>query len=61
MYSQLGGWLGDVAGRPILDVDIFGIPAAFLHGLLGYRRECNTVVTVISIQTIVKFLSPSVK
>ena len=35
MYSQLGQ-RGDTAG-PLLDIDIFGIPAAFLHGLFAYQ------------------------
>jgi hypothetical protein len=35
MYSQLGS-RGDTAG-PLLDVDVFGIPAAFLHGLFAYQ------------------------
>jgi hypothetical protein len=34
MYAQSnGGMLDNKLGAPILDVDIFGIPAAFLHGL----------------------------
>eukprot|EP01051_Picozoa_sp_SAG22_P004173 SAG22_NODE_217_length_14910_cov_65.532978_3_plen_398_part_00 len=44
MYSQLGTGMGDTAGRPILDVDIFGIPAAFLHGLFGYQHGATAVV-----------------
>jgi hypothetical protein len=36
-YSQLGSGMGDTDGRPILDVDVFGIPAAFLHGLFAYQ------------------------
>jgi hypothetical protein len=34
MYSQAGS-RGNTAG-PLLDIDVFGIPAAFLRGLLGY-------------------------
>jgi hypothetical protein len=35
MYSQTGA-RGDTKG-PILDIDVFGIPAAFIHGVLGYE------------------------
>lgn len=45
MYSQISkSGMGDVAGRPILDVDIFGIPAAFLHGLFGYKYGATALV-----------------
>lgn len=44
MYSQLGSGMGDTAGRPILDVDIFGIPAAFLHGIFAYQYGADHLV-----------------
>ena len=41
MYSQMNS-RGGTAG-PILDVDVFGIPAAFLHGLLGYEYKSTNL------------------
>ncbi len=38
MYSE------DALGSYKLDVDVFGIPAAFLHGLLGYRYMNDSLV-----------------
>jgi hypothetical protein len=45
MYAQSnGGMLDNKLGAPILDVDIFGIPAAFLHGLFGYQYRSDALV-----------------
>ena len=45
MYAQSnGGMLDNKLGAPILDVDIFGIPAAFLHGLFGYQYHSDALV-----------------
>jgi hypothetical protein len=45
MYAQSnGGMLDNKFGAPILDVDIFGIPAAFLHGLFGYQYRSDALV-----------------
>jgi hypothetical protein len=44
MYSQSGGGLSNKDGKPILDVDIFGIPAAFLHGLFGYQYQAGALL-----------------
>jgi hypothetical protein len=42
MYSQVGARGGNNSG-PILDVDVFAIPAAFLRGLFGYEFGSTTL------------------
>ena len=39
-----GMYSADALGLYKLDVDVFGIPAAFLHGLLGYRYMNDSLV-----------------
>ena len=41
-----GMYSADALGLYKLDVDVFGIPAAFLHGLLGYRYMNDSLVLV---------------